>query len=98
MTGCQHGAMTGEPSGSRLFHGAVAILQPGDMLPDGAQVSNNPAEALAAAWMQATERTGTPFLYEVVVTKGHAFTVISDVLIDARLAGQALELLRQSSS
>lgn len=95
--GCQHSAVMFEPSASRLFYGTVRVLKPGDALPDRAHVSNDPAEALARAWQEASEGTGTPFLYEVVMTPGRALAVGRDVLIDGDLAGRALDAAKRSS-
>jgi hypothetical protein len=76
--------------GGRLFHGTAGVLRPGDRLPPEAPCTNDPAEALVHAWTAAKEGVETPYVYEVGTGDGIGLTILRDVLIDGRLADQAL--------
>jgi hypothetical protein len=86
-------------SGSRskpLFYGTTGLLQPGAELPAGARVTDDPAEALTHAWSEASQGTGTPFVYEVSNLISGSVAVIVDVLVDASLVGRASEIAKRS--
>jgi hypothetical protein len=81
--------MTGMGTSGSSYIGSTAILRPGKRVLSEANVTVDPAGALADAWRIADARGGIPHVY-AVAHDGQTLVVVSDVLITGRLAEEAL--------
>ena len=89
MTGRE--TMAAMTTADQIYLGSTAILRPGDRVQSDADVSGDPAMALADAWALADSRGGIPHIYELGCD-GEGFIVVGDVLVTGRLAQQALAI------
>ena len=80
------------------YYGVAAILRPGDAVrpTKAADITSDPAEALANAWRDAEHRCwpAIPHVYEVTQLDGPEHIVMGDVILTGDLSNRARRIWR----